>query len=250
MGVDASAGPSGREVNARVVGQLDSWTERGGRQGAEAAKKWFGSVDNRQEPWRLSGLAALRPHLVACPTVALSNWVGVDLSESRAVLIRLERCAVNRSSESAGADSGVNAREARRGAWAPINRLERLSRPQGSAEPVAFQATERRSSGTRIAESAGMFVKRVGHFMKPTLEARMGLPSGVVVLIALAQGDRVVYKWQHSLDQMTWIELPDTLQAKTTVSGLPENNLVFFRLPCLTKDGLGDFSDVVAFFVR
>jgi len=26
--------------------------------------------------------------------------------------------------------------------------------------------------------------------------------------------------------------------------------VVFFRLRCLTKDGLGDFSDVVAFFVR
>jgi hypothetical protein len=71
-----------------------------------------------------------------------------------------------------------------------------------------------------------------------------------VVLIALAQGDRVVYKWQYSLDQTTWIDLPDTLQAKTTVSGLPENTTVFFRLQCLTKDGLGDFSDVVEFCVR
>jgi hypothetical protein len=115
---------------------------------------------------------------------------------------------------------------------------------------VQIIANQVPNEGPAIIESAGMFVKRVGHFMKPILEARMGLPSGVVLLIALAQGDRVAYKWQYSLDQTTWVDLPDTLQAKTTVSGLPENTMVFFRLQCLTKDGLGDFSDVVAFFVR
>jgi hypothetical protein len=70
------------------------------------------------------------------------------------------------------------------------------------------------------------------------------------VLIALAQGGRVVYRRQYSLDETTWFDLEETLQAKTTVPGLPENTTVFFRLQCMTKDGLGDFSDVVAFFVR
>jgi hypothetical protein len=66
---------------------------------------------------------------------------------ARAVLTHTERRGRNRSSESAGADSGVNARSAQRGR-APMNRLERLSRPKGAAKPVAFQATERRSKAS------------------------------------------------------------------------------------------------------
>jgi eukaryotic-like serine/threonine-protein kinase len=40
---------------------------------------------------------------------------------------------------------GVNASEASRGVWPPVSWLERFSRPQGAAKPVAFQATEKRS---------------------------------------------------------------------------------------------------------
>jgi hypothetical protein len=62
---------------------------------------------------------------------------------------------MNRSRKSAGADFGVNARAARRGARAPMSRLERFSRPEGAAKPVAFQATEKRSMCRRFARDIG-----------------------------------------------------------------------------------------------
>ena len=47
----------------------------------------------------------------------------------------------------------------------------------------------------------------------------------------------------------TWISLPFTVQANTTVSGLRPGSTVHFRYRPVTKDGAGDWSDPIAVIV-
>jgi hypothetical protein len=47
----------------------------------------------------------------------------------------------------------------------------------------------------------------------------------------------------------TWIDLPPTLQANTSLSGLALGTRTFFRLRVQGKDGLGDWSEVVSLIV-
>src|SRR5580658_1443043 len=70
-----------------------------------------------------------------------------DLERFSVTWNAVERTALGRF---AGANLGGNAREARRGGGPPMSRLERLSRPQGAAKPMAFHAIERRSNGTLL----------------------------------------------------------------------------------------------------
>jgi hypothetical protein len=72
------------------------------------------------------------------------------------------------------------------------------------------------------------------------------LLTTVVKLIAKAiQGARA-YEWQYSVDGgVTWINLPTTAQANTTVSGLKPGVVTHFRFRVLTKDGLSDWGDAV-----
>lgn len=96
---------------------------------------------------------------------------------------------------------------------------------------------------------SGFDVKNLGVRVKPDFEARNGKISGSVELIAKSLGVRTAYEWQKSSDQTTWTGLPTTLQAKTVVSGLTTGATVYFRGRPVTKDGEGNWSQIVAIIV-
>ena len=98
--------------------------------------------------------------------------------------------------------------------------------------------------------SAGMSVKHPSPRNKPVFETVNGRVPGLVHLRARWAGDRACYAWQLRQDGVPWTDAPQTLQARTTLSGLARSVTYWFRLRVLTKDGQGDFGDPVSLLVE
>jgi hypothetical protein len=106
-------------------------------------------------------------------------------------------------------------------------------------------------SAPSIIEGAGMFVRKKTLPSKPPFTVRQGRVSGSAVLAAKAVAKNATYQWQMSADGgLTWNDLPPTLQAKTTVSGLTPGKDYLFRLRVVTRAGEGDWCDPVPFRPR
>jgi hypothetical protein len=102
-----------------------------------------------------------------------------------------------------------------------------------------------------IIESAGMSLKKKNAPAKPTFAVKAGAVAGSVRLVARAAAQDASYQWAWSRDAgKTWRSAPTTLQAKTVLSGLPSESTCWFRYRPLTRRGLGNWSDPVAFLVR
>jgi hypothetical protein len=70
-------------------------------------------------------------------------------------------------------------------------------------------------------------------------------------LAVKAVAKRAAYEWQMSVDGgKTWVDLPRTLQAKTSVSGLTPTKMYLFRYRAVTNTGCGDWSDPLEFIAR
>jgi hypothetical protein len=102
-----------------------------------------------------------------------------------------------------------------------------------------------------IIGSAGMAIRKVTLHDKPALAVKQGSVSGTVTLSAKAAATKAAYNWQYSTDQKTWTSLPQTLKAKTGVSGLTAATTYFFRSQALTpKGGESDWGQVVSLLVK
>ena len=101
-----------------------------------------------------------------------------------------------------------------------------------------------------IILSAGFSVRRKGKHAKPPLAARYGHVSGEVLLVALAIAGAGAYDWEYSLDQQTWIVVPQTTKARTTIAGLTLGQVYAFRMRALTTKGKGDYTQVVSLLVH
>lgn len=102
-----------------------------------------------------------------------------------------------------------------------------------------------------IITSTSLAVKKVPIRQKQSFEVRQGATSGTVRVIAKAAAARASYEWQHSIDGgKTWIDTPNTLQAKTTITGLPAATTVAFRVRATTRSGQGDWSLPTSFLVK
>jgi len=106
------------------------------------------------------------------------------------------------------------------------------------------------TNAASIVESAGMTVRKITLHDKPALGVKQGSVSGTVNLAAKAPAHRASYAWQYSTDQKTWTSAPQTLQAKTGVSGLTAGTTYYFRVQVLTMTGEGDWSQIVSLLVR
>ena len=95
----------------------------------------------------------------------------------------------------------------------------------------------------------GLSIKKPRTTSKAPLAAKHGSISSEVLLIARAAGKTAMYLWEHSLDQETWTSVPQTMTAKTRISGLTPGQAYYFRLRVQTRKGLGDYSDVVKLIV-
>ena len=103
--------------------------------------------------------------------------------------------------------------------------------------------------GAMIIARSGMSVKMSSGHGKPDFEVKLGKVSGWVHLYARAAKTRASYDWAYSLDGVTWIVRPSTVRADTVIPNLAPRTRYFFRYRCVTKDGVGDWSQVVSILV-
>ena len=103
------------------------------------------------------------------------------------------------------------------------------------------------SDAIAMIESVQMRVRLYTKPNKPVL-AVTRTSAGGVKLTAQAAHLPAVYYWQYSVNG-TWIDMPDTLKAEATLSGLTVGQTVSFRFRVRTRLGEGDFCQVVTFLV-
>ena len=102
-----------------------------------------------------------------------------------------------------------------------------------------------------IIQSAGIGVKKTPLHKPRVFAASQGAVSGTVKLVTASAGHRASYDWEYSIDGgKTWVSLPSSLQAKTSVIGLAAGTTVLFRFRAVTKTGVADWSQPVALLVK
>ena len=101
-----------------------------------------------------------------------------------------------------------------------------------------------------IAQNAGMTLKVAPTRSKPPLAVKAGAVSGAVTIVAKATKGAKANHWQYSLDAgKTWIDLPPTTKAKTSIANLTPGTTVTVRARALTKVGLEDWGQDVTHLV-
>jgi hypothetical protein len=103
-----------------------------------------------------------------------------------------------------------------------------------------------------IIQGAGLAVRKAPAQRPRTFEAQQGAVSGSAKVTAVSAGPRSSYDWEYSVDGgKTWVAAPSTIQAKTTIGGLPAGTTVLFRYLAVTaKGGQGDWSQATALLVK
>jgi hypothetical protein len=102
-----------------------------------------------------------------------------------------------------------------------------------------------------IIASAGLVIRKATTHHKAPFTATQGATSGTVKLMAKSVAVRASYDWQWSADGgKTWTELPSTLQAKTTLTGVAVGTMPLFRFRSVTKVGESDWSLPTSVFVK
>jgi len=106
--------------------------------------------------------------------------------------------------------------------------------------------------------AAGLLVATPPQSRKQILAAKQAAQSGNVLLIAFAKllgaagKKKSCLNWQQTMDGgKTWINLPSTPKAKTTVTGLTPGMTYGFRASVTRSDGtLGEWSQMVTILVH
>ncbi|MEI2746771.1 MAG: fibronectin type III domain-containing protein [Ottowia sp.] len=101
------------------------------------------------------------------------------------------------------------------------------------------------AAAIKLILGAGLSVRKNGFSPKAALAAKNRGIAGEVVVTARAVAGAVLYFWEHSLDGVTWISVPETTHAKTTIAGLTAGQMYHFRVRVHTAKGKGEYSDVV-----
>jgi hypothetical protein len=102
-----------------------------------------------------------------------------------------------------------------------------------------------------VIRSAAVGVRQPVLRQKQTFTVKEGPVSGSVKLTAAAAGPRSSYEWQYSVDgAKTWQTMPPTIQAKTSIQGLPVSSTVLFRCRAVTPTGEQDWTQPLAIVVK
>jgi hypothetical protein len=102
-----------------------------------------------------------------------------------------------------------------------------------------------------LITSVGMAVRKAPVRTKAPFAAAPGPVSGSVHLAVRAAGKRASYEWEWSSNGgSTWVTAAPTLQAKTTITGLPVATTCQFRFRSVTKAGASDWSQVITIVVK
>ena len=125
--------------------------------------------------------------------------------------------------------------------------VQLLQQLKGDIQTAADANVE---NGASIIASAGVAVKKTVVRSPRVFAATPGAVSGTAKLVAASAGHRASYEWEYSTDGgKTWVTLPVTLQAKTTITGLTAGTTVQFRSRPVTKTGEGNWTQPVSLLV-
>lgn len=101
-----------------------------------------------------------------------------------------------------------------------------------------------------IIQSAGLALRKAPNRPVRGFHAKVGAVSGTVKVSAPSAAARASYEWQYSNDGgKTWIGMPTTLQAKTSLTGQTPQATLLFRYRAVTKTGEGDWSPTTSVLV-
>jgi hypothetical protein len=114
----------------------------------------------------------------------------------------------------------------------------------------AWLADNDPDKAAEIITAAGLGIKKVAVRNKPDLEIRQGATSGSAIAIAKSRGKGTTYWWAISMDQKSWTGSGPTRTAKQSFANLTPGTIYYFRFQTLTKDGMSDWSQIVAFMVK
>jgi hypothetical protein len=101
-----------------------------------------------------------------------------------------------------------------------------------------------------MVKSAFMSLRKPTTRNAPEISAKNADLPGKVILAARSLGPSVLYSWEYSLDQSSWTPIPDTMKARTEVSGLTPHSKHYFRFSPFTRAGRQEYSQVVSLFVH
>lgn len=116
---------------------------------------------------------------------------------------------------------------------------------EGERTYVQSVADTNPENGPGIVEGSG-FALRKNPIHPPRGFTVKATGAGAVKIVVPAAAARASYEWQYSVDGgKTWVALPGTLKAKTTLTGLTPQSTVQVRYRALTKAGEGEWSQPV-----
>lgn len=106
------------------------------------------------------------------------------------------------------------------------------------------------TNAAQLAGDAGMTLRAPNVRSKAPLTVKAGKVSGEVHLVAKATKGATANDWQYSTDGgKTWLPLPSTSQAETTLTGLSPATTIAVRHRALTRSGYADWTDAVTHVV-
>ncbi len=107
------------------------------------------------------------------------------------------------------------------------------------------------TNAATIAGDAGMYLRKSPSINKPALTVKPGTVTGAVKVVAKATAGAKINEWQYSTDGgKTWIDLPPTSKATTTIQNLTPATTVMFRQRVFTKSGLSDWGQPVSALIN
>lgn len=106
-------------------------------------------------------------------------------------------------------------------------------------------------NSANIIQGAGYSVKKTAMHKPRTFTVTQGAVSGTAKVVCPTAGHRASYDWEYSIDAgKTWVPLPSSLQAKTTITGLAQGSTVMVRFRAVTKSGVADWSQPASLFMK
>jgi hypothetical protein len=172
-----------------------------------------------------------------------NSWFPAPVPSLASVRAAIDRLDV---AETAALSMTVGLKKARNEAQSVLVGL--LARLKAYVQGVA---DENPDFAVGIIRSAGLSIAARGNKPKAALGVLPGRVSGSVRLVVKAVAKVASYEWQLSNDAgKTWVGLPKTLQAKTTVSGLTQGLTYGFRFRATTRPGVGDWYEPAWYLVQ
>jgi hypothetical protein len=119
-----------------------------------------------------------------------------------------------------------------------------LTRIQTAADLVGILAIV-------LIQSCGCIVQGVGGSHEQIFDCFYGVATGTVMLIAPAAGKpNSCNDWWVSLDNITWVRMPPTVNANTMAIGLPVGELAYFRHETVLTTGGTGISQTISIMVK